>query len=66
MATALIILAAGMGTRMASDMPKVLHQVAGAPLLVHAMMSGAALSPEHTVIVTGHGAERVDPIATRV
>ena len=64
MATALIILAAGMGTRMASDMPKVLHQVAGAPLLVHAMMSGAALSPEHTVIVTGHGAERVDPIAT--
>ncbi|EET49345.1 bifunctional UDP-N-acetylglucosamine diphosphorylase/glucosamine-1-phosphate N-acetyltransferase GlmU [Thalassobium sp. R2A62] len=64
MATALIILAAGMGTRMASDMPKVLHQVAGAPLLVHAMMSGAALSPEHTVIVTGHGAERVGPIAT--
>ena len=64
MATALIILAAGMGTRMASDMPKVLHQVAGAPLLVHAMMSGAALSPEHTVIVTGHGAQRVGPIAT--
>lgn len=64
MATALIILAAGMGTRMASDMPKVLHQVAGAPLLVHAMMSGAALSPERTVIVTGHGAERVGPIAT--
>ena len=43
MSSALIILAAGQGTRMNSDLPKVLHKVAGAPLLVHAMRSGASL-----------------------
>ncbi|MGB7240492.1 MAG: NTP transferase domain-containing protein, partial [Sulfitobacter sp.] len=59
MKTALVILAAGMGTRMNSDLPKVLHKVAGAPLLVHAMQSGATLSPAHTVVVAGHGAEQV-------
>ena len=59
METALIILAAGQGTRMNSDMPKVLHRIAGAPLLVHAMISGRALEPARTVIVTGHGAEAV-------
>ncbi|WP_420567012.1 bifunctional UDP-N-acetylglucosamine diphosphorylase/glucosamine-1-phosphate N-acetyltransferase GlmU [Thalassovita sp.] len=60
MSTALIILAAGMGTRMNSDLPKVLHQIAGAPMVVHAMLSGASLSPERTVIVTGHGADLVE------
>lgn len=59
MATALIILAAGMGTRMNSDLPKVLHQVAGAPLLVHAMNSGAVLAPDRTVVVAGHGIDEV-------
>ncbi len=59
MSIALIILAAGQGTRMNSDLPKVLHKVAGAPLIVHAMRSGAALEPERTVIVAGHGAEAV-------
>ncbi len=63
MAIALIILGAGMGTRMNSDMPKVLHQIAGAPMLVHAMKSGAALDPERTVIVAGHGAEAVGKAA---
>ncbi|MEO0931973.1 MAG: NTP transferase domain-containing protein, partial [Pseudomonadota bacterium] len=63
MAIALIILGAGLGTRMNSDMPKVLHAVAGAPLLVHAMKSGAALDPEKTVIVAGHGAEAVTKAA---
>ncbi|THD73370.1 bifunctional UDP-N-acetylglucosamine diphosphorylase/glucosamine-1-phosphate N-acetyltransferase GlmU [Thalassobius vesicularis] len=63
MSTALIILAAGMGTRMNSDLPKVLHQIAGAPLLIHAMKSGAALAPERTVIVTGHGADLVEAAA---
>lgn len=59
MSTALIILAAGMGTRMNSDLPKVLHQIAGAPMVVHAMQSGASLAPERTVIVTGHGTDLV-------
>ena len=63
MATALIILAAGKGTRMNSDLPKVLHPIAGAPLLVHAMKSGASLSPEKTVVVAGHGAELVEKAA---
>lgn len=59
MGTALILLAAGQGTRMKSDLPKVLHKVAGAPLLAHAMRSGAALGPERTVVVAGHGGEAV-------
>ncbi|MEJ6401610.1 bifunctional UDP-N-acetylglucosamine diphosphorylase/glucosamine-1-phosphate N-acetyltransferase GlmU [Yoonia sp. 2307UL14-13] len=63
MSTALIILGAGMGTRMNSDMPKVLHRIGGAPMLIHAMKSGAALLPEKTVIVAGHGAEAVGKAA---
>ena len=63
MATALIILGAGMGTRMNSELPKVLHHIAGAPMLVHAMKAGAALEPAHTVIVAGHGAEAVTKAA---
>ncbi|MDV7141794.1 bifunctional UDP-N-acetylglucosamine diphosphorylase/glucosamine-1-phosphate N-acetyltransferase GlmU [Tropicimonas sp. TH_r6] len=61
--TALVILAAGQGTRMKSDLPKVLHKVAGAPLLHHAMLSGASLDPERSVIVAGHGAEAVQDAA---
>ncbi len=63
MAVALIILGAGMGTRMNSDMPKVLHPIAGAPMLVHAMASGAALDPDRTVVVAGHGAAAVEKAA---
>jgi bifunctional UDP-N-acetylglucosamine pyrophosphorylase/glucosamine-1-phosphate N-acetyltransferase len=59
MATALVILAAGQGTRMNSDLPKVLHKIAGAPLLHHAMRAGAAIGPERMVVVAGHGAEEV-------
>jgi bifunctional UDP-N-acetylglucosamine pyrophosphorylase/glucosamine-1-phosphate N-acetyltransferase len=59
MNTALVILAAGKGTRMNSDLPKVLHPLAGAPLLVHAMRAGASLEPAVTVIVAGHGIEAV-------
>ncbi|MGB0661694.1 MAG: bifunctional UDP-N-acetylglucosamine diphosphorylase/glucosamine-1-phosphate N-acetyltransferase GlmU [Mangrovicoccus sp.] len=59
MGTALIILAAGQGSRMKSDLPKVLHNVAGSPLLSHVVDSGAVLEPEKLVIVAGHGAEAV-------
>jgi len=41
----------------------VLHQIAGAPMLVHAMKAGAALEPAKTVIVAGHGAEQVEAAA---
>lgn len=63
MAVAFIILAAGKGTRMQSDLPKVLHSVAGAPLLIHAMSSGAPLEPERTIVVAGHGAGAVEAAA---
>lgn len=63
MSIALVILAAGKGSRMKSDLPKVLHQIAGAPMLVHAMKAGAILSPEKQVVVAGHGAEAVEAAA---
>lgn len=59
MSTALVILAAGKGTRMNSDLPKVLHPIAQAPMLEHAMSAGRALEPERIVVVAGHGAEAV-------
>ncbi|NNE53640.1 MAG: bifunctional UDP-N-acetylglucosamine diphosphorylase/glucosamine-1-phosphate N-acetyltransferase GlmU [Sulfitobacter sp.] len=59
MKTALIILAAGKGTRMNSDLPKVLHPIAGEPMLIHAMAAGESLMPERTVVVAGHAAEAV-------
>ena len=48
---------------MNSDLPKVLHKVAAAPLLLHAMRAGAALDPERMVIVAGVGAEAVTKAA---
>lgn len=59
MSTALVILAAGKGTRMKSDLPKVLHPIAQAPMLAHALRAGAALEPEKVIVVAGHGAEAV-------
>lgn len=59
MSIALVILAAGKGTRMNSDLPKVLHPLAQVPMLAHTMRTGAALDPERTIIVAGHGADAV-------
>ncbi|MEM1101827.1 MAG: NTP transferase domain-containing protein, partial [Pseudomonadota bacterium] len=63
MPTALIVLAAGRGTRMQSDLPKVLHEIAGAPLLVHALDSARELEAEQKIVVTGSGAEAVEAAA---
>ncbi len=53
MPTALIILAAGQGTRMQSDRAKVLHTIGGVPMLVHAIAAGGALGPERRIVVVG-------------
>ncbi len=59
MQVSVIVLAAGQGTRMNSDLPKVLHHVAAAPLLHHALAAAQALEPSRIVVVTGHGGEAV-------
>lgn len=57
---AAIILAAGSGTRMKSDLHKVLHPIAGRPMLLHLVDSVAGLSPERTVVVVGARREQVE------
>ena len=59
MPISLIILAAGMGSRMNSDTPKVLHHIAAAPMLHHAMAAGRSLDPARIVVVAGHEAAAV-------
>jgi bifunctional UDP-N-acetylglucosamine pyrophosphorylase/glucosamine-1-phosphate N-acetyltransferase len=67
---AVIVLAAGQGTRMRSTLPKVLHPVAGLPMLRHVLNAAAALKPERNVVVLGRGmdmvAQAVAPITTAV
>ena len=62
--SSVIVLAAGAGTRMKSSLPKVLHPIAGRPLLWHAMAAAAAVSPQQLVAVVGHGRDRVGPYLT--
>ena len=54
-----VILAAGQGKRMYSDRPKVLHPLAGRPLVQHVVDAAAALDPAETIVVVGHGADQV-------
>lgn len=55
----IVILAAGMGKRMQSDLPKVLHRIAGKPMLSHVIDSARQLNPTKVVVVVGHGADTV-------
>ena len=66
MPVAVIVLAAGQGTRMNSDLPKVLHPLAGAPLLAHALATARTLEPERTIVVVGHGGEAVAAAARAI
>ena len=58
-ALAVVILAAGKGTRMNSSKPKVLHELAGLPLISHVLLSVKALKPKETVVVLSHEQEEV-------
>src|SRR5437868_8514003 len=54
-----VILAAGLGTRMKSDRAKVLHKLGGRPLIAHVCRSAVLLSPRSIYVVVGHQAEDV-------
>lgn len=54
-----VILAAGKGKRMYSSMPKVLHPIAGEPMLAHVIRTARALDPQRLIVVYGHGGEQV-------
>jgi bifunctional UDP-N-acetylglucosamine pyrophosphorylase/glucosamine-1-phosphate N-acetyltransferase len=56
---AVVVLAAGEGTRMKSAVPKVLHGLAGRSLLGHVVAIARAIRPDHLVVVVGHGRDRV-------
>ena len=59
MSISVVILAAGQGTRMRSDLPKVLQPLAGRPLLGHVLEAARALDPAGLHVVYGHGGEQV-------
>ena len=59
MPLSVVILAAGQGTRMKSARPKVIHKLAGKPILQHVVDASCALEPDQVIVVIGHGAEQV-------
>ena len=62
MTAAAIILAAGHGTRMKSTRPKPLHVMCGRPMVLHVIHALEHLEPKRTMVVVGHGAERVSDV----
>lgn len=59
---AAIVLAAGKGTRMKSGLHKVLHPLAGRPMIEHLLATLETLQPERTVVVVGSGREQLEPV----
>ena len=57
---AIVTLAAGKGTRMNSAVHKVLHPIAGRPMIEHLLASAAELNPAHSVVVAGHGRDQLE------
>ncbi|UUO02784.1 bifunctional UDP-N-acetylglucosamine diphosphorylase/glucosamine-1-phosphate N-acetyltransferase GlmU [Mycolicibacterium novocastrense] len=64
--TAVVVLAAGAGTRMRSDTPKVLHTLAGRSMLAHALHAVGKAAPAHLVVVVGKDRDRVTPEVERL
>jgi bifunctional UDP-N-acetylglucosamine pyrophosphorylase/glucosamine-1-phosphate N-acetyltransferase len=58
--TDIIILAAGKGTRMQSALPKVLHQLAGQPMLSHVLTAADTVVGGQKIVITGHGSDKVE------
>ena len=54
-----VILAAGKGKRMASNLPKVLHPIGGKPMLEHVVQTAHTLAPDSVIVVYGNGGEQV-------
>ena len=65
MSVNVVILAAGQGKRMYSQLPKVLHPLAGRPMIEHVLTAADALSPRQVCVVYGHGGERVREALSR-
>jgi bifunctional UDP-N-acetylglucosamine pyrophosphorylase / glucosamine-1-phosphate N-acetyltransferase len=64
--TAVLVLAAGPGTRMRSDTPKVLHTLGGRSMLSHSLHAITKVAPQHLVVVLGHDHQRIAPLVTEL
>jgi bifunctional UDP-N-acetylglucosamine pyrophosphorylase / glucosamine-1-phosphate N-acetyltransferase len=64
--TAVLVLAAGPGTRMRSDTPKVLHTIAGRSMLSHSLHAVAKVAPQRLVVVLGHDHQRIAPLVAEL
>jgi len=62
---AAVILAAGLGTRMKSDMAKVLHPILGKPMISYVLETAYALAADNIVVVVGHQADEVIRICSQ-
>src|SRR4030095_1645133 len=58
-----LVMAAGLGTRMKSNRAKVLHELGGSPLIAHVVRAAQALEPQAILVVVGHQAEEVEKAA---
>ncbi len=63
---AVVVLAAGAGTRMKSTTQKTLHEIGGRPLIGHALDAAGGLNPEHIIAVVGHQRDQVSPAVERI
>src|SRR6202021_3660538 len=64
--SAVLVLAAGAGTRMRSDTPKVLHPLAGRSILGHSLHAIAKMAPQHLVVVLGQNHEPIEQVVAEL